>query len=220
MKLIQNAAILALLLASCTEAHKLKQLTFNNLSTKDRDAADDVDPDDKDIDDGKIASKEDITIYTDAFVNHGENVKSINAQVAQDKQNKLDHEGLETYNNNNEMSASGPSPYPRPSQKKKKVEEKSKMIQDAVPEKKTEEKKPEPKQILAEKPSREEIDNTNAWAHAEQTQQKEAKKDAQDLQTSGMSKEQKSELLHQISNSAFNELKDDADPSRIPKTEE
>ena len=84
MKFIQNVAIVALLMAS-TEAHKLKQLTFNNLSTKDRDAADDVDPDDKDIDDGKISSKEDITIYTEAFVNHGENVKSINAQAAQEK---------------------------------------------------------------------------------------------------------------------------------------
>lgn len=35
-----------------------------------------------------------------------------------------------------------------------------------------------------------------------------------------MSKTQKSELLHQVSNSAFDELKDDADPSRIPKTEQ
>jgi hypothetical protein len=216
MKFIQNVAIVALLIAT-TEAHKLKQLTFNNLSTKDRDAADEVDPDDKDIDDGKISSKEDITIYTDAFVNHGENVKSINAQAAQAKQAVLDHEGLETYNNND---VSGPSPYPRPSQKKK-AEKKSQMIQDAVPVK-VEEKKPEPKVSLvqAEKPvSKDEIDNTNAWAHAEQTQLKEANKQ-QDLSTNGMSKDQKSELLHQISNSAFNELKDDADPSRIPKTED
>lgn len=71
-------SVLALLLAS-TEAVKLKQLTFNNLVSRDRDAADEVDPDDKDIDDGKIASKEDITIFTDSFVNHGESVKSINA---------------------------------------------------------------------------------------------------------------------------------------------
>ena len=35
-----------------------------------------------------------------------------------------------------------------------------------------------------------------------------------------MTKAQKSELLHQVSNSAFDELKDDADPSRIPKTEQ
>ena len=85
MKFIQNVAIVALLLAT-TDAHKLKQLTFNNLSTVNRDSADEVvDPDDKDIDDGKIASKEDITIYTDAFVNHGENVKSIKAHVDEEK---------------------------------------------------------------------------------------------------------------------------------------
>lgn len=35
-----------------------------------------------------------------------------------------------------------------------------------------------------------------------------------------MSRDQKSQLLHQISRSAFDELKDDADPSRIPMTEE
>jgi hypothetical protein len=75
--------------------------------------------------------------------------------------------GLETYNNND---MSGPSPYPRPSQKKAKVEnKKSQMIQDAVPVKVAEEKKPEPKQSLVQEkaPTREEMDNTNAWAHAE-----------------------------------------------------
>jgi hypothetical protein len=71
-------SVLALLLAT-SSAVKLKQLTFNNLVSSDRDAADEVDPDDKDIDDGKISSKEDITIFTDSVINHGESVKSINA---------------------------------------------------------------------------------------------------------------------------------------------
>jgi hypothetical protein len=96
------------------------------------------------------------------------------------------------------------------------------MIQDALPVKVIEEKKPEPKQSLVQEKAatKDEIDNTNAWAHAEQTQLKQANREQEGLQTSGMSRAQKSELLHQISNSAFNELKDDADPSRIPKTEE
>ena len=209
-------------MASSAEAMKLKQLTFNNLVSKDRDAADDVDPDDKDIDDGKIASKEDITIFTDSFINHGENVKSINAQAANERQSKLDKEGLDTYNSN-DLNA-GPSPYPLPSKKQKKSEKKkSTMIQDAVPVKKAEEKKPEPNQNLVEKkekPTKDEIDNTNAWAHAEQREQKEANKEAESLQTSGLTKDQKSEIFHQISKSAFSELKDDADPSRVPKTDE
>ena len=87
-------SVLALLLAT-SSAVKLKQLTFNNLVSSDRDAADEVDPDDKDIDDGKISSKEDITIFTDSVINHGESVKSINAQAAGEKQAKLDKEGLD-----------------------------------------------------------------------------------------------------------------------------
>lgn len=94
-------SVLALLLAT-TEAHKLKQLTFNNLISRNRDSADEVDPDDKDIDDGKISSKEDITIFTDSFVNHGENVKSINAQAASERQAKLDKMGVDTFNNSDE----------------------------------------------------------------------------------------------------------------------
>ena len=39
------------------------------------------------------------------------------------------------------------------------------------------------------------------------------------ISTEGMSKAQKSDLLHQVSASAFSELKDDADPSRIPKSQ-
>ena len=94
-------SVLALLLAT-SEAHKLKQLTFNNLISRNRDSADEVDPDDKDIDDGKISSKEDITIFTDSFVNHGENVKSINAQAASERQAKLDKMGVDTFNNSDE----------------------------------------------------------------------------------------------------------------------
>jgi hypothetical protein len=106
-------SVLAMLLAT-SSAVKLKQLSFNNL--KNRDSPDDVDPDDKDIDDGKIASKEDITIFTDSFVNHGENCKSIMAQAEHDKQAKLDKLGLDTYNNNDEKPSK--SPYPLPSKKK------------------------------------------------------------------------------------------------------
>lgn len=35
-----------------------------------------------------------------------------------------------------------------------------------------------------------------------------------------MSKNEQSELLHAVSDSAFSELADEADPSRIPKTAE
>lgn len=218
-------SVLALLLAS-TEAVKLKQLTFNNLLSRERDAADEVDPDDKDIDDGKISSKEDITIFTDSFVNKGESVKSISAQAAKERKNKLESMGLDTYNNNEEQSAAGSSPYPLPAKKeKKKKEKKTKMIQDAIPQPKKEEApKTESKQNLVEKKpeiaSKDEIENTNMWAHAAQTEEKNSAKDSEDLQTSSMSKSQKSELLHQVSNSAFDELKDDADPTRVPKTEQ
>jgi hypothetical protein len=41
-----------------------------------------------------------------------------------------------------------------------------------------------------------------------------------DLQTNTMTKQQKSDLLHAVSASAFSELADDADPSRIPKTDD
>ena len=60
------------------------------------------------------------------------------------------------------------------------------MIQDAVPIKKTEEKKSESNQNLVEKkekPSKEEIDNTNMWAHAAETEQKAANKEERDIQT-------------------------------------
>lgn len=120
-------SVLALLLAS-TSAIKLKQLSFNNLSS--RESPEDVDPDDKDIDDGKISSKEDITIFTDSFVNHGENVKSINAQAEGERQAKLAKEGLDTYNNSEEASSQS-SPYPLPALKKEKKYKKAKMIEDA-----------------------------------------------------------------------------------------
>lgn len=120
-------SVLALLLAS-TSAIKLKQLSFNNLSS--RESPEDVDPDDKDIDDGKISSKEDITIFTDSFVNHGENVKSINAQAEGERQAKLAKEGLDTYNNSEEASSQS-SPYPLPALKKEKKHKKAKMIEDA-----------------------------------------------------------------------------------------
>jgi hypothetical protein len=96
------------------------------------------------------------------------------------------------------------------------------MIQDATPVKKVEAEKPAESKVSLiekEKPTREEIDNTNAWAHADQLAQKEADKEVQSLNTEGMTKDQKSELLHQVSKSAFEELKDDADPTRVPKTE-
>ena len=56
------------------------------------------------------------------------------------------------------------------------------------------------------------------WAHADQKHKKHEEEAT--LATESMSKAEKSELLHQVSASAFSELKDDADPSRVPKTEQ
>ena len=69
------------------------------------------------------------------------------------------------------------------------------MIQDAPkPEKKAEASKPEEKvvKVESERPSQDEISNTNAWAHADQTHKKEANLEESEMNMQAMSKEQKS----------------------------
>lgn len=69
-----------------------------------------------------------------------------------------------------------------PAKKKEKKEKKSSLIEDAKPAAKAQEapKKDSNEKLInkPEKATREEIDNTNAWAHAEATHEKDANKEA------------------------------------------
>lgn len=65
----------------------MKQKSFNLLSKSDE-------ADEYDLEDKPAQSIEDVTIYTDAFVNDGQNIKSINEQEAQKTKAKLEKVGF------------------------------------------------------------------------------------------------------------------------------
>ena len=72
--------------------------------------------------------------------------------------------------------------------------------------------------------SAEEKENTAKWASVQDYSaiKNDTPQEYTNVQQSGkpMSKNEQSDLLHAVSDSAFSELADEADPSRIPKTAE
>lgn len=98
------------------------------------------------------------------------------------------------------------------------------MIQNAKKQEKKAEKAKEAPAALVEK--KEEVTptekaNTAKWANVQDFSQvkNDTPQEYSDVETDKpLSKKEQSDMLHAVSNSAFSELADDADPSRIPKT--